>query len=149
MRISEEILVAAKSLLAGETNRVANMANLSALIMDATKWHWVGFYTVDKDKDELVLNAFQGPVACTRLRRGKGVCAHSWETNTTVVVDNVHDFPGHVACSSLSNSEVVIPVRNGGEVVAVLDIDSVEYSDFSSEEVSLLEGLVKILEERW
>lgn len=149
MRISEEILVAAKSLLAGETNRVANMANLSALIMDATKWHWVGFYTVDKAKDELVLNAFQGPVACTRLRRGKGVCAHSWETNTTVVVDNVHDFPGHVACSSLSNSEVVIPVRNGGEVVAVLDIDSVEYSDFSSEEVSLLEGLVKILEERW
>ena len=149
MRINEQILVSAKSLLADETNRVANMANLSALIMDATKWHWVGFYTVDKEMDELVLNAFQGPVECSRLRRGKGVCAYSWETNTTVVVDNVHDFPGHVACSLSSNSEVVIPVRNRGEVVALLDIDSVEYSDFSGEEVRLLEGLVNILEERW
>lgn len=149
MRIKEEILVSAKSLLEGESNRIANMANLSALIMEAAGWHWVGFYTVDKAADELVLGPFQGPVACTRLRRSKGVCAQSWETNTTVVVDNVHDFEGHVACSSLSNSEVVIPVRYKGDVVAVLDIDSVEYADFSAEEVEILESLVQTLESQW
>lgn len=149
MKLSKDIIVSAKSLLEGESNRVANMANLSSLIMSQTNWHWVGFYTVDRESDELVLGPFQGPVACTRLRRGKGVCAHSWETEKTVVVDDVHAFPGHVACSALSNSEVVIPVKNNGEVVAVLDIDSVSYSDFSDEEVQVLEEIVRILEERW
>lgn len=149
MILKQEILTSAKSLLEGESNWVANMANLSALIMSESGWHWVGFYSVDEEKDELVLGPFQGPVACTRLRRGKGVCAHSWENDFTVVVGNVHEFEGHVACSSLSNSEVVIPVRAGGKVVGVLDIDSVEYDDFSEGDVEILEELVRILEAKW
>tara|TARA_B100000683_G_C12467514_1_gene546600 strand:+ start:1497 stop:1880 length:384 start_codon:yes stop_codon:yes gene_type:complete len=125
------------------------MANISAHLMTETNWHWIGFYIVDALRDELVLGPFQGPVACTRLKRGKGVCAKSWETNSTVVIPNVHEFEGHVACSSLSNSEIVIPVRKSGRVVAVLDIDSIEYDDFSSDQQRILENIVKKLEERW
>ncbi len=128
---------------------MANMANISAHLMTETNWHWIGFYIVDALRDELVLGPFQGPVACTRLKRGKGVCAKSWETNSTVVIPNVHEFEGHVACSSLSNSEIVIPVRKSGRVVAVLDIDSIEYDDFSSDQQRILENIVKKLEERW
>ena len=149
MPISSNIIDQIEALISNERNNIANMANISAQLMAEGGWHWVGFYTVDKEKDQLVLGPFQGPVACTRLNRGKGVCAKSWDTNTTVIVPNVHEFEGHVACSSLSNSEVVIPVRHNESVVAVLDIDSVDFEGFTSEEVKLLEAVVNKLEERW
>ena len=149
MPISSNIIDQIEALISNERNNIANMANISAQLMAEGGWHWVGFYTVDKEKDQLVLGPFQGPVACTRLNRGKGVCAKSWDTNTTVIVPNVHEFEGHVACSSLSNSEVVIPVRHNESVVAVLDIDSVDFDGFTSEEVKLLEAVVNKLEERW
>ena len=149
MPISSIIIDQIEALISNERNNTANMANISAYLMAEGGWHWVGFYTVDKENNQLVLGPFQGPVACTRLNRGKGVCAKSWVTNTTVVVPNVHEFEGHVACSSLSNSEVVIPVRHNESVVAVLDIDSVDFDGFTSEEVRLLEKIVNKLEERW
>ena len=149
MPISLNIIDQIEALISNERNNTANMANISAHLMAEGGWHWVGFYTVDKINDQLVLGPFQGPVACTRLNRGKGVCAKSWVTNTTVVVPNVHEFEGHVACSLLSNSEVVIPVTHNGSVVAVLDIDSVDINGFTQEEVKLLERIVNKLEERW
>ena len=149
MPISSNIIDKIEALISNERNNTANMANICAHLMAEGGWQWVGFYTVDKENDQLVLGPFQGPVACTRLNRGKGVCAKSWVSNTTVVVPNVHEFEGHVACSSLSNSEVVIPVRNNESVVAVLDIDSVDFDGFTSEEVRLFERIVNKLEERW
>ncbi|MBM56156.1 MAG: hypothetical protein CMB32_06335 [Euryarchaeota archaeon] len=149
MPLTSNTIAQVDSLISSESNNVANMANISAHLMTETNWHWIGFYIVDALRDELVLGPFQGPVACTRLKRGKGVCAKSWETNSTVVIPNVHEFEGHVACSSLSNSEIVIPVRKSGRVVAVLDIDSIEYDDFSSDQQRILENIVKKLEERW
>jgi len=110
----------------------------------------VGFYLVDQAADNLVLGPFQGPVACTRLHRGKGVCAAAWETNATQVVPDVHEFPGHVACSSTSLSEVVLPICGpNGVVVAVLDIDSALADDFSQEEVEGLEALRALVERAW
>ena len=149
MPLTSNTIAQVDSLISSESNNVANMANISAHLMTETNWHWIGFYIVDALRDELVLGPFQGPVACTRLKRGKGVCAKSWETNSTVVIPNVHEFEGHVACSSLSNSEIVIPVRKSGRIVAVLDIDSIEYDDFSSDQQRILENIVKKLEERW
>lgn len=149
MPISSNIIDQIEALISNERNNTANMANISAHLMAEGGWHWVGFYIVDKENDQLVLGPFQGPVACSRLNRGKGVCAKSWVSNITVIVPNVHKFEGHVACSSLSNSEVVIPVRHNESVVAVLDIDSVDFDGFTSEEVRLLERIVNILEERW
>lgn len=149
MPLTSNTIVQVDSLISSESNNVANMANISAHLKTETNWHWIGFYIVDALSDELVLGPFQGPVACTRLKRGKGVCAKSWETNSTVVIPNVHEFEGHVACSSLSNSEIVIPVRKSGRIVAVLDIDSIEYDDFSSDQQRILEKIVKKLEERW
>ncbi len=149
MPLTSNTIAQIHALIFAESNNVANMANISAHLMAETGWHWVGFYIIDEMNDELVLGPFQGPVACTRLKWGKGVCAKSWETNSTLVVPNVHEFEGHVACSSLSNSEIVIPVRKNGRVVAVLDIDSIEFDDFSSEQQNVLESIVKNLEERW
>ena len=149
MPISTDITKEVEALIAIETSNVANMANISAHLKDKGGWHWVGFYIVEEESEELVLGPFQGPIACTRLKKGKGVCAKSWIDNATVVAPNVHDFEGHVACSSLSNSELVIPVRSKGKVVAVIDIDSVEYDDFSTEQIRILEEVVFKLEERW
>ena len=124
-----------------EPDAVANQANFSALLHAAFGWHWVGFYRVSGD--ELVLGPFQGPVACTRLRRGKGVCAAAWERNAVVRVADVEAFPGHVACSALSRSEIVLPVRDAqGEVRAVLDIDSAALDDFSAEDEARLARLI-------
>ena len=135
-----QLLPALEGLLTGESSGIANLANVASALWSATGWHWVGFYLVDQAADNLVLGPFQGPVACTRLHRGKGVCAAAWETNTTQVVPDVHDFPGHVACSSASLSEVVLPIcGSNGVVVAVLDIDSALADDFSQEEVEGLE----------
>ena len=149
MRLQSEIVDQVRALIAGEENVVANLANISALLMSATSLHWVGFYLVDKAKNELVLGPFQGPVACTRLSLGRGVCAKSWALKETIVVDDVASFKGHVACSSRSQSEVVIPMMYDGVVVGVLDIDSVELNGFSSSDVKILEDVVQIIEAQW
>jgi GAF domain-containing protein len=134
------------ALVAGETDLIANSANLAALIHTAFRFHWVGFYWVRNQ--ELVLGPFQGPVACTRIAKGRGVCGSAWERNETLVVPDVDAFPGHIACSALSRSEIVIPVRNaGGEVLGVLDIDSSEHDDFTSMDQRFLEEWVIILSE--
>ena len=135
-----------QGLLSGESNRVANMANFCAALKQTIDFHWVGFYLVEGD--ELVLGPFQGPVACTRLRRGKGVCAAAWEEKTTQIVPDVHAFPGHIACSEFSQSEIVVPVFNSNrQVWAVLDIDSDQKSDFSEMDQKHLEAMLKYLGE--
>ena len=137
------------ALLEGEVNRTANLANLSAAIYAAFDWHWVGFYVVDQQRDELVLAPFQGPVACTRLHRGKGVCAAAWDSKSAQIVDDVESFPGHIACSALSIAELVLPVVVEGEVVAVLDIDSTKLADFSQVDVEGFASIIDHLESRW
>lgn len=135
------------SLVLGEKNLIANMANVSAVIREAFGFHWVGFYLVEGE-EELVLGPFQGPVACTRLKKGKGVCAAAWERAETVIVPDVEAFPGHVACSALSRSEIVVPVKNRqGDVIAVLDIDSASPDDFSAVDQQGLEAFCRCLTE--
>ena len=124
-----------------DADPVANQANFAAMVHMAFGWHWVGFYRVEGD--ELVLGPFQGPMACTRLQRGKGVCAAAWAANEAVVVADVEAFPGHVACSALSRSELVLPVRDGqGNVKAVFDLDSAEVDDFSDEDAAQLQAII-------
>jgi L-methionine (R)-S-oxide reductase len=134
------------ALLKGESNLTANAANFAALVSTAFKFHWVGFYwVIDTD---LVLGPFQGPVACTRIAKGKGVCGTAWLKNETIVVPDVDAFPGHIACSPISRSEIVVPVHNrAGEVIGVLDIDSSNTDDFSNVDCKALELWVRILEE--
>lgn len=133
-----------KGLLQGEPDLVANMANITAALKEQFEWLWVGFYIV-KD-DELVLAPFQGPVACTRIKKGKGVCGTSWEEAKTMIVPDVEKFPGHIACSSLSKSEIVVPVIRNGEVVAVLDVDSAEPDQFDIIDQRYLEEIVDLIE---
>lgn len=111
-----------KGLLEGETDLIANLANVTAALKEQFNWLWVGFYLVKND--ELVVGPFQGPVACTRIKKGRGVCGTSWAEEKTLIVPDVEKFPGHIACSSLSRSEIVIPVIKNNGVVAVLDVDS-------------------------
>lgn len=117
-----------KSLMESESDIVANMANLSAVLKEVFGFFWVGFYLVKEN--QLVLGPFQGPIACTRINFGKGVCGTAWKEGITIVVDDVDAFPGHIACSSLSKSEVVVPIFHQGEVSAVLDVDSEFLSHF-------------------
>lgn len=138
-----------KALLGNEPNRMANLANAAAVLKEAFDWHWVGFYLVDAKRDELVLGPFQGPLACTRLFHGKGVCAAAWDEANVQVVPDVHSFEGHVACSSFTESELVIPIVVAEKVVAVLDIDSTKRDDVSSADVTGLEPLVDLLAENW
>ena len=131
-----------RSLTAGETDSVAVMANVSAAIHETMGFWWTGFYRVVGD--ELLLGPFQGPVACMHIGYGKGVCGTSWKEQRTVVVPDVEQFPGHIACSSLSRSEIVVPVfSKKGEVVAVLDIDSKELATFDDIDREYLEGICK------
>lgn len=130
-------------LLEGENDLVANMANVAAALREQFKWFWVGFYVVKSD--ELVLGPFQGPVACTRIRKGKGVCGSSWAQAKTLIVPDVEKFPGHIACSSLSKSEIVVPVIRNGEVVAVLDVDSDELDQFDETDKRYLEQIVEMV----
>lgn len=134
-----------KGLLEGETDLTANLANAAALIHESFGFWWTGFYLV-RGK-ELVLGPFQGPIACTRIPFGKGVCGTAWERGETVIVPDVEAFPGHIACSSLSRSEIVVPVLQGGEVVAVLDIDSREPATFDDEDAAGLEAMAASLSE--
>jgi len=149
MSLTPDTLKSINSLVEGELNLVANLANISSLLFSEGAWHWVGFYVLDEPADELVLGPFQGPIACTRLRRGKGVCAKAWEQGTPLLVKDVHEFDGHIACSSATNSEVVLPIKVDGVVVGVLDIDSLEFDGFTPAEIDLLEEVVKIIEDIW
>ena len=133
-----------KGLLYGESDLVANMANVVAALKEQFGWFWVGFYVVKND--ELVLAPFQGPAACTRIKKGRGVCGSSWAQAKTLIVPDVEKFPGHIACSSLSKSEIVIPVIRNNEVVAVLDIDSSEYDQFDTVDQQYLEEIVNLIE---
>ncbi|MBO4916582.1 MAG: GAF domain-containing protein [Bacteroidales bacterium] len=135
-----EVLPQAASLLEGETDEVARMANLAALLHGAFGFWWTGFYRVMGD--ELVLGPFQGPVACMHIPYGRGVCGTAWQRGETVVVPDVEEFPGHIACSSESRSEIVVPVRRGGRVCAVLDIDSRELATFDDTDRHYLEIIV-------
>ena len=137
----KELIPQAESLLEGETDEIACMANLAALLHRAFGFWWTGFYRVVGD--ELVLGPFQGPVACIHIPYGRGVCGTAWKRNETVVVPVVEEFPGHIACSSESRSEIVVPVRRQGQVVAVLDIDSKELAAFDDTDREFLETIVK------
>lgn len=132
-----------KSLVADEPDVIANMANVSAALKEQFHWLWVGFYLV-KD-NELVLGPFQGPIACTRIKKGRGVCGACWEKAETIVVADIEQFPGHIACSSLSKSEIVVPILQDGEVKAVLDIDSELYNYFDKADKQYLEEIVSII----
>ena len=132
-----------EGLLMGEFDLVANLANIAAALKEQFKWFWVGFYLVKGD--QLVLGPFQGPVACTRIAMGRGVCGASWQQGKTLIVPDVDAFPGHIACSSLSRSEIVVPVFANGAVVAVLDVDSEELDRFDETDALYLEKVVKLI----
>ena len=138
-----EVLRIAESLLDREAGIIANMANLSALIHQTFGFWWTGFYLV-KDK-ELVLGPFQGPVACTRIGYGKGVCGTAWKKQETVIVPDVEEFPGHIACSSESKSEIVVPVWKENAIIAVLDIDSENLNTFDESDKTFLEAICRLL----
>ena len=141
--IYESLIPQIESLVGDETDLVAILANVAAAIKQTFGFFWVGFYLV-KD-DELVLGPFQGPIACTRIALGKGVCGTSWEKGKTIVVDDVDAFPGHIACSSFSKSEIVVPITKNGNVVAVLDIDSDTLSTFDETDAHYLNNLCEWL----
>ena len=141
--IYDSLVPQIKALVGDETDLVAKLANVAAAIKQTFGFFWVGFYLV-KD-DELVLGPFQGPIACTRIALGKGVCGKSWEKGETIVVDDVDAFPGHIACSSFSKSEIVVPITKNGNVVAVLDIDSDTLSTFDETDAHYLNNLCEWL----
>lgn len=144
VEIYAQLLPQIKSLLAGESDVIANLANISAVLKDAFDFHWVGFYRVQQN--ELVLGPFQGPVACTRIQKGKGVCGSAWQQAATIVVPDVDQFPGHIACSSLSRSEIVVPYFDSdGNVAGVLDIDSDRLDAFSAVDQLWLEKIAVLL----
>ena len=132
-----------EGLLMGETDLVANMANVTAALKEQFNFLWVGFYLVKND--ELVLAPFQGPVACTRIKKGRGVCGKSWAENTILIVPDVEKFPGHIACSSSSKSEIVIPILKANEIIGVLDVDSAEYNLFDDTDAKYLLQIIKLI----
>lgn len=131
------------ALLEGENDEIANMGNVCAALKEQFGFLWVGFYLVKGP--ELVLGPFQGPVACTRIQKGKGVCGSAWEQAKTVIVPDVDAFPGHIACSSVSRSEIVIPIFNQGEVKGVLDVDSSHLNDFDETDALYLNQILKLI----
>ena len=137
----QALLPQIEALTTGEPDRVANLANAMAALKEAFGFFWVGVYAVQGE--ELVLGPFQGPVACTRIRRGKGVCGAAWAEARTLLVPDVEQFPGHIACSSLSKSEIVVPILRDGAVLAVLDVDSDQLSDFDETDQQYLEELCR------
>ena len=141
-----QLLPQIEALTTGEPDLVANLANTAAALRQAFGFFWVGFYLVKGE--ELVLGPFQGPIACTRIRRGKGVCGTSWASAATILVPDVEAFPGHIACNSDSKSEIVVPILNNGLVVAVLDVDSDRLDGFNQDDQTALEQLMQ-LAARW
>lgn len=138
-----ELLPQIEALIAGEANLVANLANVAAALRQTFGFFWVGFYLVENE--ELVLGPFQGDIACTRISFGKGVCGTAWLEKQTIIVPDVDAFPGHIACSSSSRSEIVVPLLKDGVVVAVLDVDSTELGDFGDDDRIGLERVAEIL----
>ena len=138
-----ELLPQIKAVVEGESDLIANMANVASMLHETFGFWWTGFYRVMDGV--LVLGPFQGPLACTRIRKGKGVCGTAWERGETVIVPDVDAFPGHIACSSLSRSEIVVPVWQDGEVTAVLDIDSKDLATFDEIDRKYLEEVVRML----
>ncbi len=136
----ETLLPQISALISGEEDLIANLANIAAALKEQFGWLWVGFYLVKND--ELVLGPFQGPVACTRIKKGRGVCGKAWADANTIIVDDVEKFPGHIACSSLSKSEIVIPLIANGEVVGVLDVDSEALNSFDETDKVYLEKIM-------
>lgn len=136
----QEVYKQIQSVVSGETDQIANMANTAALLHEAFGFWWTGFYIIRGN--QLVLGPFQGPVACTRIGFGKGVCGTAWERRETIVVPDVHKFPGHIACSSLSQSEIVVPMFHNNEIYAFLDIDSKELATFDEVDKEWLEKIV-------
>lgn len=144
--IYEELAPQIAALVAGETDLTANLANVCAALKEAFGFFWVGFYVVKEN--QLVLNAFQGPIACTRIAFDKGVCGHCYTTKEIVIVPNVEEFPGHIACSSASKSEIVLPVFDlKGDVAIVLDVDSDKLNDFDEVDAKGLQKIVEIIAE--
>ena len=132
-----------EALLAGETDMTANMANVAAALKQTFDFFWVGFYVVKEDM--LVLAPFQGPIACTRIRHGKGVCGTAWKEAKTLIVPDVEQFPGHIACNAASRAEIVVPVIREGKVIAVLDIDSDKPDSFDEVDANYLERICGLL----
>jgi GAF domain-containing protein len=139
----QSLLPQIKALIEGETDLIANLANITAALKEQFSWLWVGFYLVKND--ELVLGPFQGPVACTRIKKGRGVCGAAWQNKETLIVPDVTKFPGHIACNSLSKSEIVIPLIKDGEVFGVLDVDSMSLSDFDNVDKKYLENILTLI----
>jgi L-methionine (R)-S-oxide reductase len=140
----QSLLPQIKGLLIGEPDLIANLANICAALKEQFNWLWVGFYIVKNN--ELVLGPFQGPVACTRIQKGRGVCGTSWQQAATLIVPDVEKFPGHIACSSLSKSEIVVPLIRNGMVVAVLDVDSNLLNQFDATDQYYLEQVIAAIE---
>ncbi|TCD24723.1 GAF domain-containing protein [Pedobacter psychrodurus] len=139
----QSIIPQIDALLYGETDFIANLANVAAALKEQFNWFWVGFYLVKND--ELVLGPFQGPVACTRIKKGKGVCGASWQQAETIIVPDVEEFPGHIACASASRSEIVLPLIVKGEVIGVLDVDSEVLDKFNETDKTYLEQVISII----
>jgi len=139
----QSLLPQIKGLLEGETDLIANLANVVAALKEQFNWWWVGFYLVKEN--ELVLAPFQGPVACTRIKKGRGVCGTSWAKSETLIVPDVEKFPGHIACSSLSKSEIVLPVFKNKEVIGVLDVDSELPDHFDATDKKYLEEIISFI----
>jgi L-methionine (R)-S-oxide reductase len=140
----QELIPQIAALISGEEDIVANMANIAAALKEAFKFLWVGFYLVKGD--ELVLGPFQGPVACTRIQKGKGVCGTAWQQKRSIIVPDVDQFPGHIACSTFSKSEIVVPLIVDDEVLMVLDVDSEEKDSFSKIDAHFLGKILSKLE---
>ena len=143
LAIYQTLLPQIESLISGETDTIANMANVAAALHDAFGFWCTGFYRVEGQ--QLILGPFQGPIACTRIPYGKGVCGTAWQRAETVIVPNVHEFPGHIACSSASNSEIVVPIIRNNQVIAVLDIDSTDFNSFDETDQFYLEKIAEML----
>lgn len=133
-----------QALISGEEDQIANLANVAAALKEQFEWFWVGFYLVKGE--ELVLGPFQGPVACTRIRKGKGVCGASWQRDEILIVPDVDLFPGHIACASASRSEIVLPLYRGEEVIGVLDVDSQYLSHFDEVDQKYLKEIITLLD---
>ncbi len=139
----ESLLPQVLGLLEGEPDIIANLANITGALKEQFNWLWIGFYLVKEN--ELVLGPFQGPVACTRIQKGRGVCGSGWAQAKTLIVSDVEKFPGHIACSSLSRSEIVVPIIRMGEVIAILDVDSEELSCFDETDKIYLEKIIELI----
>jgi len=139
----ESLLPQIKALLEGEPDLIANLANITGALKEQFNWLWIGFYLVKND--ELVLGPFQGPVACTRIKKGKGVCGASWAKAQTLIVPDVEKFPGHIACSSLSRSEIVVPIIRNNKVIGVLDVDSIELDQYDNIDQDYLEQITELI----